>query len=120
MTDETPILDEQVLDELRASVGGDDAFVADLAATYVEEGSRQVAEVEAAGAAGDTEAIVRPAHSLKSSSASLGAARMARISRQIESAGREGRRDALAQLVADARRTWDETVHELRARNLAS
>ena len=118
MTDELPILDEQVLDELRASVGGDAAFVADLAATYVDEGTQQIAEIEAAGAAGDTEAIVRPAHSLKSGSASLGAARMSRISREIEFAGREGRGDALAELVASARRAWDETVSELRARTL--
>ena len=34
MTSELPIIDQAVLDELRDSVGGDQAFVADLASTY--------------------------------------------------------------------------------------
>jgi two-component system sensor histidine kinase/response regulator len=119
MTDQQPILDQQVIDELRASVGGDDAFVADLAATYVAEGTQQMAEIEAAAAAMDTEAIVRPAHSLKSSSASLGAARMSQLAREIELCGREGRTEGLADLVAAARAAWDETLTELRARGPA-
>jgi HPt (histidine-containing phosphotransfer) domain-containing protein len=102
MTDEQPILDQ--------------AFVAELAATYVAEGAEQVAQVEAAAAAQNLEAIVRPAHSLKSSSASLGAARMSQIAREIEIAGREDRGDGIADLVAAARVTWDDTVSELRAR----
>jgi HPt (histidine-containing phosphotransfer) domain-containing protein len=114
-----PIIDDAVLDELRASVGGDDAFVADLAATYVGEGAEHVAQLEAAAATGDLEALVRPAHSLKSASASLGAARMSHCSREIEFAGREGRREAIPALVSAARATWDETVIELRSRGLA-
>ena len=39
---------------------------------------------------GDAAAIVRPAHTLKSSSAALGALRLAQIAREIEMAGRAG------------------------------
>ena len=39
MTDEAPVLDPAVLDELRDSVGGDEEFIADLVATYVNEGN---------------------------------------------------------------------------------
>jgi HPt (histidine-containing phosphotransfer) domain-containing protein len=119
VTDQAPIIDDQVLDDLRASVGGDDAFVAELAATYVSEGAGHISEIEAAAGAADLEAIVRPAHSLKSSSASLGAARLAQISREIEFAGREGRAEPISGLVDSARAAWDETVLELRARKLA-
>ncbi len=93
MTDQPPIIDQQVLDELRASVGGDDAFVAELCATYVTEGAEHMSQIEAAAAAGDVEAIVRPAHSLKSSSASLGAARIsASAARSSWRAARAARR----------------------------
>jgi HPt (histidine-containing phosphotransfer) domain-containing protein len=119
VTDQAPILDQQVLDDLRASVAGDDAFVAELTATYVTEGADHMSQIEAAAQAGDVEAIVRPAHSLKSSSASLGAARMSQISRDIELAGREGRADRISDLVAAARAAWDDTVGELRDRRLS-
>lgn len=119
MTDQPPILDQQVLDELRESVGGDDGFIADLAATYLTEAAEHVAAIEAAAATTDAAAIVRPAHSLKSSSAALGAARMSQISRDIELAGREGRTDRLATMVEQARAAWEATVAELRERGLA-
>ena len=118
MSDQPTILDQQVLDALRESVGGDDTFVADLVATYLAEGAEHMAEMDAAAAAGDAAAIVRPAHSMKSSSAALGAARMSSISRDIEFAGREGRPEGLAASVQDARATWEATVAELRSRGL--
>jgi HPt (histidine-containing phosphotransfer) domain-containing protein len=113
-----PALDDAVLDELRASVGGDEAFVADLAATYAGEGAEQIALIEAAAAARDTDAIVRPAHSLKSASASLGAARMSNVARELELAGREGRSSEIGGLVEAARSAWNETVAALRDRGL--
>jgi HPt (histidine-containing phosphotransfer) domain-containing protein len=119
MSEQPPVLDEQVLDALRDSVGGDDAFVADLVATYLAEGAEHMVEMEVAAAAGDAAAIVRPAHSMKSSSAALGAARMSSISRDIEFAGREGRAEGLAASVQEARAAWEATVAELRARRLA-
>ncbi len=119
MTEQLPIIDQQALDALRDSVGGDDAFVADLVSTFLAEGADHLAQLEAAAANGDVAASVRPAHSLKSSSAALGAARMSHISREIEMAGREGRGDGLALSVDSARSTWTATVAELKARGLA-
>jgi HPt (histidine-containing phosphotransfer) domain-containing protein len=113
-----PILDQNVLDELRASVGGDEEFVRDVAATFVAEGTDHMAQVEAAYAAGDLAAIVRPAHSLKSSSAALGATRLSQISRDIEFSGREERSEGLDALVAAAREAWPQTVEALKAARL--
>ena len=90
MTDEDPVLDPVVLDELRESVGNDEEFISDLVATYISEGDEHLAAMEAAAEAGDAAAIVRPAHTLKSSSAALGAMRLAQIARDIEMAGRSG------------------------------
>jgi two-component system sensor histidine kinase BarA len=114
------ILDEAVLAELSESVGGDTEFVADLIRTYVAEGSTYLEQMSAAVASTDIAAIVRPAHSLKSSSASLGAARLAQVSRDLEAAAREGRADEAATLVEAARTAWDDTVAELEARGLSA
>ena len=54
MTDDAPILDESVLDELRESVGGDEEFVADLVATYVAEGREHMARWTAGRRRGTT------------------------------------------------------------------
>jgi len=120
MTEELPLLDEAVVAELRASVGDDDAFMTELVTTYLAEGGEYLAQLESAASAGNIDAVVRPAHSMKSSSAALGAARMAHVSRELEFAGREGRSAGMDQAVAHARATWDATVAELRTRGLAS
>lgn len=114
-----PILDEAAIAELRESVGGDTEFVADLVRTYLSEGEAHLEQMSAAAAAGDAGAIVRPAHTLKSSSASVGAARLSRIARDIEVAGREGGTDSLRAAVEEAQQVWDETVAAMRARGMA-
>jgi HPt (histidine-containing phosphotransfer) domain-containing protein len=107
---ELPIIDQAVLDELRQSVGGDEAFVVELATAYLAEGQGHIDQVTEALARGDIEAMVRPAHTLKSSSAALGAARLSQICKEIEHAAREGRTDGLDTSVAAARAAWTDTV----------
>jgi HPt (histidine-containing phosphotransfer) domain-containing protein len=113
------VLDQAVLDELLASVGGDESFIADLAATYLAEGPADLDAMQAAAEAGDSAAIVRPAHTLKSSSASLGAMRLSQIAREIEFAGREGETAGLQARVASAREAWVQTVAEMKKAGLA-
>jgi len=88
---EPPVLDAAVLQELAASVGGDREFVVDLIRTYLEDTEGQLAAIEAAVAANDPAALVRPAHTLKSSSATLGAMRLAERARALEIAGHSER-----------------------------
>ena len=118
MSTELPIIDQAVLDELRQSVGGDEAFVVELATAYLAEGQGHIDQVADALARGDIEGIVRPAHTLKSSSAALGAARLSAICKEIEHAARDGRRDGLDDAVADARSAWTETVATMQAMGL--
>ena len=113
MTDQLPILDPAVLDELRESVGNDESFIADLVATYVSEGGDHLAAMEQAAQINDAGAIVRPAHTLKSSSAALGAMRLAQIAREIEMAGRTDETSGLAERVADAQAAWTDTLRAL-------
>ncbi len=90
---ETPVLDAAVLEELAASVGGDREFVVDLIRTYLDDTEGQLAAIEAAVAADDPAALIRPAHTLKTSSATLGAKQLAERARALEIAGRSERID---------------------------
>jgi len=108
--DGVPILDHGVLDRLRDDTGGDEAFIAELVETYIAEGAENLESMIAAAKVGDPAAIVRPAHTLKSSSASLGAMRLSAICRAIEESAREARTDGLAEDVELARATWHETL----------
>jgi HPt (histidine-containing phosphotransfer) domain-containing protein len=118
--EEAPILDAAVIAELRESTGGDDDFVRELVETYVAEATGYLEAMAAAVASGDSSAIVRPAHTLKSSSQTLGAMRLAAISRGIEEAGRAGRDTDLAADVERARSTWAQTLAALTDSGLAS
>lgn len=120
MTEEAPIIDHAVIADLRESTGGDDDFVRELVEAYVAEAVGYLDEMRRAASAGDATAIIRPAHTLKSSSATLGAMRLAGISRGIEEAGRAGRSDDLVVDVARAQAAWDETIDALRAAGLAA
>ena len=108
--DGEPVLDQAVLADLRASIGDDQDFMVELVETYVTEGTANMDGLLAAAAAADCAAIVRPAHSLKSTSASLGAMRLSAICRAIEAAGREARPETLQTDAELARATWESTL----------
>ena len=114
-TDDTTTLDASVLAALSDSVGGDDAFVADLVETYLADGAVQLAAIDDAVRSSEAEALVRPAHTLKSSSRTVGANRLGELSRQIEMLGRSGSTTGAGELVAEARTEWTDVEAALRA-----
>ena len=116
---ELPLVDLDVVAELRDATGGDMDFVRELVDTFVEEAGGHLAALEAAIAADDVAGLVRPAHTLKSSSASVGAMRLSELGREIEEASRAGRADGLAERVVEVRTAWDATLAALRAEGLA-
>lgn len=119
MTDDPAVLDQAVVAELRASVGGDDAFVHELAGAYLAEGETHLDAMAEALVRDDVAGIVRPAHTLKSSSAALGAIRLSEISRRIEHAARDGRVEGLGDAIEEARAVWTLTEAAMRAEGMA-
>jgi HPt (histidine-containing phosphotransfer) domain-containing protein len=110
------ILDEMVLEQLLASVEGDHAFVEELVGAYLSDGEGHVDAARRAVAAEDAESLVRPAHTLKSSSATVGAMQLSATSRELEMAGRSGSIDAAAVALADRLQTeWAATTDAIRA-----
>ena len=98
-----PVLDPAALDHLLEITGDDLEFVDDLIDTYFEDATAQIAAMGAAAAADDAAAMVRPAHTLKSSSANVGASALAEACRTLEADARAGSvPDAVARVAACA------------------
>jgi CheY-like chemotaxis protein/HPt (histidine-containing phosphotransfer) domain-containing protein len=95
-----PPLDESALERLRDDLG-DDAIVARIASLYVEALRDARDRLRAACGRGDSEVLRQVAHKLRSSSATFGAARLARLSGELEALSAGGNSGPLADLAAD-------------------
>ena len=85
-----PAIDPATFDRLVEITGGDLEFVGELIDTYLEDAEGQMAALRAAAEADDAAAMLRPAHTLKSSSANVGATLVAERCRAIELEARSG------------------------------
>jgi len=82
------IIDLATIAELRAT--GGDAFLGELIDTYCIETPQLIDNLQTALAEGDAVAFRRHAHSIKSSSAAMGALGFAAQARELEYIGRDG------------------------------
>ena len=90
MTDPTEAIDAAAFANLVEMTGGEMDFVDELVDTYLEDGAQQVELLRDAAARGETTDLVRPAHSLKSSSLGVGALVLGDLARALEEAARAG------------------------------
>jgi HPt (histidine-containing phosphotransfer) domain-containing protein len=107
-------LDQAALDELLETVGGDRGFLGELIETYLGDSPALFAQLIDGLASGDTIVVRRAAHTLKSTSATFGAARLTAMCRQIETAAGAGDLDGLAARTAAAQREFDDVAAALR------
>ena len=83
-------IDEGTFANLLEITGGDMDFVDELVDTYLADGEGQVEALREAAARNAVADLVRPAHSLKSSSLNLGALALGELARSLEEAARGG------------------------------
>lgn len=99
---EKPLIDEHTLTELRATMGDD--FLPELIMAYLEETPLLIKDLQKALEDGNAQAFQRLAHSIKSSSASLGALEFSAQARELEMIGKSGdlspAADPLTRLIA--------------------
>jgi HPt (histidine-containing phosphotransfer) domain-containing protein len=114
MTDR--VIDDAALGQTLEMVGGDLGFLGQLVDEYRTDGASRVADMRTALAAGTSEDLRRAAHTLKGSSASLGASDLADACREVETAARDGRLDGLAPRVDAIAAAFDAVVAALEAR----
>jgi signal transduction histidine kinase/CheY-like chemotaxis protein len=80
--------------------GGDPAFLAELVAAFLDETPRQLAALRRAAAAGDGDTVARMSHTLRGSSASLGAVGLRALCERLEALGKAGTLDGAEELAA--------------------
>ena len=93
-------LDPNAMARLLEITGGDVAFVDELVDTFIDDATVQLDALRAAGAATDIDALVRPAHSLKSNSDNVGATVLAYLCRSLEADARAGHVPEMAERIA--------------------
>ncbi|WP_028770617.1 hybrid sensor histidine kinase/response regulator [Silanimonas lenta] len=98
---ETPVLDQEILAELKEVMG---AEFDNLVRMFLTDAKKYIDELEAAAADNALERMIAPAHTLKSSSANLGAMAVSAAAKRIEVGAREGvlPRPAVAVAVLEA------------------
>jgi HPt (histidine-containing phosphotransfer) domain-containing protein len=96
------ILDPDAFDHLLDITGGELEFVDELIDTYLEDAVAQLEAMRTAADAADIGAIVRPAHSLKSSSANVGAKALESLCRSLEADAGSGALPDATSRVAEA------------------
>ncbi len=82
-----PVLTASILDELREVLGNE---VDKIIAVYLEDAPRLIAQLERAAVSGDPIALRVAAHTLKSSSANVGASTLSEAARDLEEGARDG------------------------------
>jgi GAF domain-containing protein/CheY-like chemotaxis protein len=85
-----PAVDASVLARLAESMGGDDAFVAELVEQFLADSPALVATARHGLDVSDAEEVRRAVHTLKSNAATFGAHRLADLSRDLEMQARDG------------------------------
>lgn len=108
-----PLIDQEVLEELRSMLGGEVDRLIDV---FLEDTPRLVAALETAASSGpDYTALRDAAHSLKSSSANLGAMSLSAAAKRIEMGARQQSLDRPAVAVALVANEFQRARQQLRA-----
>ena len=97
--DDEPVLQSQALDNIRAmQQPGTPDLLDKIIRIYLDESPALLEDIRSAAANEDLEAMQDAAHSLKSSSANLGAERLAKLCRQLESFDPKGDKQVAIEL----------------------
>jgi HPt (histidine-containing phosphotransfer) domain-containing protein len=107
-----PIIDQATFDGLKEMVGDD--FVDELVETYLEDSPDLLADLHQALDDGDAGVFRRTAHSLKSTSASMGALNFAALARELENIGQEERLDEARPLLAQLEASYEQVAQALK------
>ncbi|HEY9833759.1 MAG TPA: PAS domain S-box protein, partial [Stenomitos sp.] len=89
--DAPPVLDSRVLNSLRQMAGGKaSTILRQIIDHYREDAPQQLQDIRNAVVAGDAQALRQSAHTLRSSSANLGAMNLSHLCKELEMIGRAG------------------------------
>jgi CheY-like chemotaxis protein/HPt (histidine-containing phosphotransfer) domain-containing protein len=104
-------LDQEIVRDLLDVMGEE---FTELVGVYLEDTPKNLALLEAAAGRNDANGLIAPSHSLKSTSANLGAMTLAEIAKRIEHGARSGTLTDPGTLVRDLTREYGRVSAELR------
>ena len=110
------ILDSNVLQSLK-ELGGDDdpGLFLELIDLFLQDAPQRMQEIEQGLADGDIRRLERAAHTLKSSSANIGALSLSALFKRMEGEARMEQSSGLPELYARSQRLWPQVEAALRA-----
>jgi CheY-like chemotaxis protein len=109
-------VDRGRIEELRREIArGNPAMIGELIAAFIREALWMIERIEASAAAAEPVILRRTAHSLKSSSAIIGARGIAEIARRLEEAGRAGEMSGTGEMLRSLRDEFAKARPELEA-----
>lgn len=100
------IIDKTAFEELKENMGVD--FIGEILQAYFEETPKLIENLEKSFSKKDYEAFTRAAHSIKSTSNSVGALAYGALARELEMAGKEHDLDNISEKVAELVSTFSE------------
>lgn len=110
------VLDPQAIENLRALNPGDnDEFLREIAGIFLEDTPQRIAELDQSALAGDIARFTRAAHSIKGSSANIGASSLRAAAENLEHQSRTHGFSGVAGLVEQVKAEYDRTQAALHA-----
>ncbi len=82
---------------------------------FLDTAGDALRQIEQAVAAGDADGLRRCAHTLKSSSANVGAETLSKVFRQLEALGKEGSLEEAKSLLGEMRQAYEHAARDIRA-----
>ncbi len=111
---DSPVLDPVILESLRALSPDDDGeFLREIAGIFLADTPQRIAELDRSLAAGDAATFARAAHSIKGSSANLGAAALGAAAQRLETEAKEAGLSAAPPFLAALKAEFDRARVEL-------
>ncbi len=106
--DAGPAIDQATFKELQDLAGDDGGeFIRGILGDFIQDSTDRIAAIRSGFSAGDAQAVEEAAHSLKSSSAYVGALRLSGINKQLQDLGRGGDIAGAGNLIAELGREFE-------------
>lgn len=107
------MIDEKVIATLRASLSDDGTVIRQLIDIYASDAPKQLADATTALATPEMPSVARAAHSLKSTSASMGAKVVSDLALELEQQARKGDATACTATLERLRPAVAATIEQL-------
>jgi HPt (histidine-containing phosphotransfer) domain-containing protein len=105
----------RVIESLKELGGEDDpGLVVELIGLFLDDAPKRMSDIQSSLARGDIASLERAAHTLKSSSANIGAARLSAHCKSMEELARHQKVEGLPSIVRASVQSWTELESVLR------